>query len=121
MRASSALWSWARVGLGGAGTAAEGWAGGRGPWARRFLGVFPEEMHGASEARRLGRSLLQLDLAAEENQVYLFMVIFGAILFATPPMVKLYRHCFTGGFCSDGTFFILADTGRSAQPLPLSP
>ena len=49
------------------------------------------------EARRLGRSLLQLDLAAEENQVYLFMVIFGAILFATPPMVKLYRHCFTGG------------------------
>ena len=49
------------------------------------------------EARRLGRSLLQLDLAAEENLVYLLMVVFGTILFATPPMVKLYKHCFTGG------------------------
>ncbi|ACO69832.1 predicted protein [Micromonas commoda] len=35
--------------------------------------------------RLLGGSF---DLTAEENQVYLFMVIFGAILFATPPFLK---------------------------------
>ena len=34
-----------------------------------------------------------LDLTADENQVYLFMVLFGAILFGTPPLLKLWKYC----------------------------
>jgi hypothetical protein len=52
------------------------WAVGRGP-ARRLLGG-------------------GFDLMAEENQVYLFMVVFGAVLFGTPPLVKFWRMCFKG-------------------------
>ena len=84
------------------GNAVRGWAAGRGP-GRRLLGeeMAGEEMH--PSGRRVGRRLLGggMDLAAAENQVYLFMVIFGTILFATPCMIRLYRHCFSdrgGGY-----------------------
>ena len=36
---------------------------------------------------------LLMDLTTEENQVYLFMVLFGSILFGTPPLIKLYKYC----------------------------
>ena len=36
---------------------------------------------------------LLMDLTTEENQVYLFMVLFGSILFGTPPPIKLYKYC----------------------------
>ena len=39
---------------------------------------------------------LLMDLTTEENQVYLFMVVFGAVLFGTPPLVKFWRMCFKG-------------------------
>ena len=32
-------------------------------------------------------------MTADANQVYLFMVVFGSILFGTPPLLKLYRYC----------------------------
>ena len=35
---------------------------------------------------------LLIDLTAEDNQVYLFMVVFASILFGTPPLIKLYKY-----------------------------
>lgn len=70
-RAAGARWfAWATS---DAGEPTPAWAHGRGP-ARRLLGG-------------------GLDLTAEENQVYLFMVVFGAVLFGTPPLVKLWKMC----------------------------
>ena len=50
-----------------------------------------EEMH--PSGRRVGRRLLGggMDLAAAENQVYLFMVIFGTILGATFSLIGHYK------------------------------
>jgi hypothetical protein len=70
-RAAGARWfAWATS---DPGEPTPAWAPGRGP-ARRLLGG-------------------GLDLTAEENQVYLFMVVFGAVLFGTPPLVKLWKMC----------------------------
>ena len=65
---------------------------------------------------------LLMDLTAEENQVYLFMVLFGSILFGTPPLIKLYKYCRPHAAASrDPSAALKAPTKQPCRPTRVCP